>query len=84
MNSTTTIRADFDIRDFGAREEIAPATNRAAINRAIEAASAAGGARVVVPPGEWRTGTIGQAGTKRLYRATAQKQPNPDSGLNNG
>ena len=58
MNSSTTIRADFDIRDFGARMEIAPAANREAINRAITAASAAGGGRVIVPPGEWRTGTV--------------------------
>ena len=58
MNEQATrIRADFDIRDFGARENIAPATNRAAINAAIVAASAAGG-RVIVPPGEWTTGTV--------------------------
>ena len=50
--------ASFDIRDFGARENIAPAANRAAINRAIQAAFAAGGGRVVVPPGEWMTGTL--------------------------
>ena len=59
MNEQATrIRADFDIRDFGARENIAPATNRAAINAAIAAASAASGGRVVVPPGEWTTGTV--------------------------
>ena len=58
MNSSTIIRADYDIRDFGARMEIAPAANRAAINHAIEAASAAGGGRVIVPEGEWRTGTV--------------------------
>ena len=58
MNEQATrIRADFDIRDFGARENIAPATNRAAINAAIVAASAAGG-RVIVPPGDWTTGTV--------------------------
>ena len=50
--------AVFDIRDFGAKENIAPATNRAAINAAIAAASAGGGGSVVVPPGEWRTGTV--------------------------
>ena len=58
MNTSTTIRADFDIRDFGARMEIAPASNRDAINHAIAAASAAGGGRVIIPPGEWRTGTV--------------------------
>ena len=58
MNSQVLLRADFDIRDFGARAEIAPAANRAALNRAIETAAAAGGGRVVVPPGEWRTGTV--------------------------
>ncbi len=58
MNDPSPRHADFDIRDFGARMEIAPAANRAAINRAIEAAAGAGGGRVVVPPGEWRTGTV--------------------------
>ncbi len=58
MNTSTSTRADYDIRDFGARLEIAPAANREAINRAIAAASAAGGGRIVVPPGEWRTGTV--------------------------
>ncbi len=53
-----SVRADFDIRDFGARADIAPAANRAAINRAIAAASSSGGGRVFVPPGEWLTGTV--------------------------
>ena len=42
--------AGYDIRNFGAREDNTPAENRAAINDAIDAASAHGG-RVVVPPG---------------------------------
>ena len=59
MNEQATrIRADLDIRDFGARENIAPATNRAAINAAIAAASSAGGGRVIIPKGEWTTGTV--------------------------
>lgn len=56
--SDNNLPSDYDIRDFGAKEEIAPAANRAAINQAIDAASAAGGGRVVIPPGEWRTGTV--------------------------
>lgn len=35
-----------------------PAENRAAIQREIDAVSAAGGGRVVIPPGEWPTGSI--------------------------
>ena len=34
------------------------AANRAAIQRAVDAASAAGGGRVEIPPGTWPTGSI--------------------------
>lgn len=46
---------DFPITDFGARPG---ADSGAAIKAAIAAAHAAGGGRVVVPPGTWRTGAI--------------------------
>jgi len=49
----------FDIRDYGAvpaGEDGEPAT--AAIQRTIEAASAAGGGTVLIPAGEWLTGPI--------------------------
>ena len=48
----------FDIRDFGAAVSAAPSTNAAAIQSALDAASSGGGGTVVVPAGEWRTGTI--------------------------
>ncbi len=44
-----------DIRDFGAR---ADGISTAAIQKAIDAAGAAGGGTVVVPPGTWTTGTL--------------------------
>ncbi len=44
---------DFPITDFGAKPDGSEAT--AAIARAIDAAHAAGGGRVVVPAGEWAT-----------------------------
>ncbi len=51
---------DFPITDFGATPgaEAAPNANTAAITAAIAAANQAGGGRVVVPPGVWRTGAI--------------------------
>ena len=51
---------DFPITDFGAKagEDAAPNANTAAIRDAIAAANKAGGGRVVVPPGVWRTGAI--------------------------
>lgn len=51
---------DFDIRTYGAQPmqgEDGP-KNTDAIHRAIEAASSAGGGRVVVPAGDWLTGPI--------------------------
>ncbi len=47
----------FDIRDFGARAE-SNFKNTDAIHRAIEAAHAAGGGKVLIPKGEWLTGPI--------------------------
>lgn len=46
---------DFPITDFGAKEG---ADSSAAITAAIAAANKAGGGRVVVPPGQWKTGAI--------------------------
>lgn len=49
----------FDIRDFGAAEaRAAGELITDAVHRAIEAAHAAGGGRVLVPPGEWLSGPI--------------------------
>ena len=51
---------DFPITEFGAKAgEDAPANaNTAALRDAIAAANKAGGGRVVVPPGVWRTGAV--------------------------
>ncbi len=51
-------REPIDIREFGASESAAPAANAAAIQAALDAASAKGGAIVAVPPGTFATGTI--------------------------
>jgi len=45
------------VRDFGARTDADATANRAAIQRAIDAAAEKGG-RVVVPPGRWWTGSL--------------------------
>lgn len=47
---------DFPITDFGARADGSKCTG--AIAKAIEACSAAGGGRVVVPAGTWLTGKV--------------------------
>lgn len=51
---------DFPITDFGAKpgEDVTPIANTVAIAAAINRAHQAGGGRVVVPPGVWRTGAI--------------------------
>ncbi|MCC5805210.1 MAG: glycoside hydrolase family 28 protein [Opitutales bacterium] len=50
----------FDIREFGARPraEDGEHLNTDAIHRAIEAAHAAGGGRVLIPEGGWLTGPV--------------------------
>jgi polygalacturonase len=50
----------FDIRDFGAEpiRGADSALNTDAIHRAIEAAHAAGGGKVLIPAGEWLTGPV--------------------------
>ena len=50
--------ADFNAKDYGLSAEATPKANAAAIQKAIDEAAAAGGGRVVVPAGEWVTGTI--------------------------
>ncbi len=50
-------KRDFPITDFGA-EKGGKGDNTEAIRKAIAACHGAGGGRVVVPPGEWRTGKI--------------------------
>jgi len=52
---------DFRITDYGARAGTDAGNvndNTEAIRRAVEACHAAGGGRVVVPPGVWQTGAI--------------------------
>ena len=48
----------FDIRKYGASLKATPAQNQKAINKAIEACSKAGGGRVVIPEGTWKTGAL--------------------------
>ena len=48
----------FNITQYGASRENTAAKNQKAINKAIEACSKAGGGKVVVPAGTWKTGAI--------------------------
>lgn len=48
----------FDITKYGASLKASAAKNQKAINKAIEACSKAGGGRVVIPEGTWKTGAI--------------------------
>ena len=48
---------NFDIRNFGAKEG-GVVKNTEAIRKAIDAASDAGGGKVIVPAGQWLTGAI--------------------------
>jgi hypothetical protein len=47
----------FNIRNFQSETDT-PELSTAAINRAVEACSAAGGGQVLIPPGRWVSGTI--------------------------
>ncbi|MES2657631.1 MAG: glycoside hydrolase family 88 protein [Verrucomicrobiota bacterium] len=55
---------DFSITDFDAKQS---ADCTAAIREAIRACHAAGGGRVVVPDGEWKTGAIHLLGNVNLH-----------------
>ena len=57
MTAGVCVAADFDIRKTGASQTNAPAANAVAIQRAIDAAADVAG-RVVVPAGEWVSGTL--------------------------
>ncbi|MDO4292735.1 MAG: hypothetical protein Q4C65_05820 [Eubacteriales bacterium] len=48
----------FPVSEYGAESGLLPVENTAAINRAIEAASRAGGGTVVIGPGEFKAYTI--------------------------
>ncbi len=48
----------FSITKYGASLKASAATNQKAINKAIEACSKAGGGKVIVPEGTWKTGAI--------------------------
>ena len=48
----------FDITKYGASLKATPAKNQKAINKAIEACSKAGGGKVIIPAGVWKTGAI--------------------------
>lgn len=58
----------WDIISFGARAGDVDATS-AAIDRAIQACAAAGGGRVLVPPGSWPTGAVRLRGKVELHLA---------------
>ena len=47
----------FEVTSYGARPD-GKTLNTAAIQAAVDACSAAGGGTVVVPPGEYLTGTV--------------------------
>lgn len=48
----------FNITKYGASLKASAAANQKAINKAIEACSKAGGGRVIIPEGTWKTGAI--------------------------
>ncbi len=59
---------DFDIREYGAVEG-GTVKNTESIRKAIEAAAATGGGRVIVPKGVWLTGAIHLESNINLYLA---------------
>lgn len=77
---------DFPITDFGARpaQDAETPDCTGAIARAIAACTAAGGGRVVVPPGVWHTGAVHLRSKVNLHvsaGATLQFNPDPEKYL---
>ena len=62
----TAAAADFNIRKYGAKADTA-VLSTTAIQRAIDACSKAGGGRVVVPAGSYKTGSIELKSNVHLY-----------------
>ena len=67
--TVSVVAANFNVRDFGAAVEAKPAVNAAAIQKTIDEAEAAGGGTVVVPAGEFQSGTIWLKRNVELYLA---------------
>lgn len=59
---------DFHIQDYGAKEG-GRVKNTESISRAIQACHAAGGGRVLVPPGKWLTGAVHLKSSVNLHVA---------------
>ena len=59
----------FDIRDFGASPDAAPAENAKAIQKALDTCSTRGGGKVVVPKGVWNCGTLWLRSKTELHLA---------------
>ena len=64
--TTAAHAGDFDIKKFGAIADTSKLST-AAINRAIVACSHAGGGRVIIPAGHYRSGTITMLDNVELY-----------------
>ena len=62
---------DFPISDYGAKPD--GSDSSAAIARAVDAAATAGGGRVVVPPGTWKTGPIELKKSVGLHLAASSR-----------
>src|SRR5215207_532432 len=74
---------DFPIQNFGAREG-GDFDNTEAIRKAVEACNRAGGGRVVIPPGVYRTGAIHLKSNVNLHvseRATLRFSSDPSKYL---
>src|SRR5215470_11825425 len=80
IKAPTFANRDFKITDYGAIAE-GKADNTEAIRKAIAACNAAGGGRVVVPPGLFLTGAIHLKSNVNLHvsrNATIRFIPDPD------
>jgi len=72
IKNPTFPNRDFSIVDFGACPD-GKSLVTDALRQAIEACHAAGGGRVVVPPGEWLTGAIHLKSNVNLYLSAGAK-----------